>query len=299
MNVKNQTTLETHVASLKTETLREGSFGQVANGDCNLLSARSELTVRYFRKFPNWGDALNPYLLKRLLPTLEIFGTDESQTLSEDHLLAIGSVVHWSTPHSVIWGTGAIHSSLLLTHIPKLVLAVRGPLTQKMLLEQGINCPSIFGDPAGILPEFYSPASRRGHKYPLGVIPHYVDKNCIQVAKLREQGAKIIDVFSDIEYFVDELASCECIVSSSLHGLICADAYSVPSAWITLSDGVIGDGFKFQDYYLSKGCNVSPIPINGTKSIKLLIDKCRLHGRPINARLLKESLFDYISKLYF
>jgi hypothetical protein len=39
------------------------------------------------------------------------------------------------------------------------------------------------------------------------------------------------------------------VLSSSLHGLIAADALGVPNAWIGLSDALRGGDFKFRDYY--------------------------------------------------
>lgn len=43
--------------------------------------------------------------------------------------------------------------------------------------------------------------------------------------------------------------SCKCVLSSSLHGLIVADALGVPNRRIVLSDKIIGGDLKFDDYY--------------------------------------------------
>ena len=58
------------------------------------------------------------------------------------------------------------------------------------------------------------------------------------------------------------LASCECIISSSLHGLIIADSYCVPNKRVILTNRVSGDGFKFHDYYSSFGLTDKPIDLN-------------------------------------
>lgn len=45
------------------------------------------------------------------------------------------------------------------------------------------------------------------------------------------------------------MLSCKCILSSSLHGLIFADALGIPNRRIVLSDEIIGGDLKFDDYY--------------------------------------------------
>src|SRR5699024_7687362 len=53
-----------------------------------------------------------------------------------------------------------------------------------------------------------------------------------------------------IEEVVKQICSCEYILSTSLHGLIVAHAYSIPALW--LKKGYIDtDGFKFKDYFSS------------------------------------------------
>ena len=46
---------------------------------------------------------------------------------------------------------------------------------------------------------------------------------------------------------------CDFILSTSLHGVIIADTYSVPNIWCEFTYRVEENGLKFRDYYLSVG----------------------------------------------
>lgn len=53
-----------------------------------------------------------------------------------------------------------------------------------------------------------------------------------------------------MEKVVGEILACEYVLSTSLHGVIIAHAYKIPSLWIR--KGYIDtDGFKFHDYFTS------------------------------------------------
>lgn len=70
------------------------------------------------------------------------------------------------------------------------------------------------------------------------------------------EGVKIIDInrpYNDLNSFVDEILQCDYILSSSLHGLIIADAYKVPCVRLKIDKNPIAaseakDDFKFEDY---------------------------------------------------
>ena len=56
------------------------------------------------------------------------------------------------------------------------------------------------------------------------------------------------EMISEIEEFVNDVCRCEKIYSSSLHGIVCANAYGIPVERIKLGDKMIGGDFKFNDY---------------------------------------------------
>lgn len=62
----------------------------------------------------------------------------------------------------------------------------------------------------------------------------------------------LIDVRDpDIEKTCRTIASCEYIASMSLHGLIIADSYGVPSLW--LNEESISSAWKYFDYFTGVG----------------------------------------------
>jgi pyruvyltransferase len=108
----------------------------------------------------------------------------------------------------------------------------------------------------------------------LGIIPHFRDQGDRLLRRFQfKEDVRVIDILGDIEETVDAVASCEAIVSSSLHGLIMAHAYGVPAAWIQLGDRVKGDGFKFRDYLRSIGRNdTKPSRLSATTQTTELVE---------------------------
>ncbi|HBX9678667.1 TPA: hypothetical protein P7Z72_005360, partial [Klebsiella pneumoniae] len=79
---------------------------------------------------------------------------------------------------------------------------------------------------------------------------------------------KVIDLKTkDIEFVVDEIISCEYILSTSLHGVIVAQAYDIPTLWIKHND-INTDGIKFYDYFDSVGIK----PYDGFEDYESLIN---------------------------
>lgn len=194
----------------------------------------------------NFGDTLNPYLIQK------ITGSYPEYIERGKGILAIGSVIKWAKDNCYVWGSGTSRRPETLNPNANYV-AVRGPLTRGEILRNGGYCPKIFGDPALLLPKYYTPKTRKLHK--VGYIPHYQHRDVVFNGNV-----KVIDIMAvsntDIERFIDEVYECERIISSSLHGIIIANAYDIPARWVTISNAekqVHGDGTKFDDYFLGVG----------------------------------------------
>lgn len=190
-----------------------------------------------------------------------------------DNYLVIGSLIEdFSTPNSVIWGAGAIMGGdYPLRHKPKLVKAVRGELSRNYLLTNGVECPQIYGDPALLIPMIYN--KNVEPRYEIGMIPHVSELNNPVVAQLEKAGMKIIrfDDYDDWHTVIDQIRECRTIVSSSLHGLIISDAYSIPNVWIEISGNLLGGHFKFRDYFSGVGrTSVAPFQVTSQTSLTQL-----------------------------
>lgn len=200
----------------------------------------------------NWGDALNRYLLEKLSGKRVICARDVFVPLWQQRLVAIGSVLGYSNlSRSTVWGSGFISADSAPNGQPRSVAALRGPLSAAMLVNSGVSLPIVvpYGDPAILIRRVYDPEIKV--EFRCGIVKHYADDLGPVYERMgRREDVLLIDPYLDIESFVRSVRSCEFIASSSLHGLIAADAYEVPRVWIRSNQDVVGDGFKFVDYFL-------------------------------------------------
>lgn len=205
----------------------------------------------------NWGDDINYYFIQNITNKKIIIFSNSllSYLFFQTNYLCIGSTIQrLVNSKTIIWGSGVISDKAKLSVKPKKVLAVRGPLTRKYLLERNIECPEVYGDPALLLSKYYNPIVTK--KYKLGIIPHYADQDNIYLRdflKKNKDSVKYIDLvhYLDWHEIIDQICECEFIVSSSLHGIIISDSYKIPNYWIEFSKKVAGNGFKFFDYFAS------------------------------------------------
>jgi glycosyltransferase involved in cell wall biosynthesis len=205
------------------------------------------IRLKYFLRIKNVGDRITPDLLDTLFGLRTIYYPGGE----EPHLVATGSIISGATAHSHVWGAGLMFpqngiGSAATEHI----YAVRGKLTLAALREAGVTVGDIpLGDPAYLI-RHTALHRQRPKKYRLGVVPHYVDRRDSRIMRLlQEDGVADLNVHADPDEFLELMAHCETIASSSLHGLIFAEALGIPNLWLHLSDRVVGGGFKFRDWF--------------------------------------------------
>lgn len=206
----------------------------------------------------NWGDILSQFLLEyfsgKKLNKEDVFYFDDAAHMLDKNgkIVGIGSSMKYVRPDDYVWGTGCI-DEYHIGNKPRKIYSVRGPLTRNVLLKRGWDVPEIYGDPALLFPKIYNPKVEK--KYKIGLIPHCVDFYSLEGLKainhVESLGIKIINVTAGIYEFIDQIKECEYVISSSLHGLIAADAYQIPNHRVKISNLLLGGDFKYLDHYSS------------------------------------------------
>ncbi|GAA0533919.1 polysaccharide pyruvyl transferase family protein [Pigmentiphaga daeguensis] len=188
----------------------------------------------------------------------------DEQVKTPRRLLAIGSILHFAKDGDVIWGSGVNGKIPESTHqFKKLdVRAVRGPLTRKFLRERSIPVPEVYGDPALLLPILFPSRFQKTKKTrKLAVVPNLHDLNLIQ------HDESLISPLLPWHQVVDAIVGSELVVSTSLHGLIIAEAFGVPARYLRLSE--TESLFKFEDYYRGTGRSNIPYARTLQEAIKM------------------------------
>ena len=197
----------------------------------------------WWREVPNFGDALAPLLL-------EHFSDIKVQwdTISHSCIASIGSILEHIPPlwDGYVLGSGKLleFSRLHLHTKTATILAIRGPLSAR-----GIPGTFALGDPGILANELVGPQEKQ---WDLGILPHWQDNQL--VPRFRElikppYTYKVISPRDNPIEVLKQIGACHRIVTSSLHGMIAADAFGLPRR-VEECAKMKHDGglFKFIDY---------------------------------------------------
>lgn len=193
----------------------------------------------------NFGDWIGPCIVEQVTGR-PIIRSDSAH----DVLITSGSILNWATAGAIVWGAGLANRSDRVD--PRAdIRAVRGPISRDIAKYCGARCPEVYGDPGLLLPRFIP--KPYGKRFDIGIVPHFTDYGVVKQFFSRKHRVEVIDVLRPVPEVVADIAASSVIWSSSLHGLIVADAYGIPSRWVTFSQSVLGDGTKFHDHFLATG----------------------------------------------
>jgi len=181
---------------------------------------------------------------------------------------AVGSVYQFTRPGDVVWGPG-LHVTFRNQFIrydptPRnfTLVGVRGPRTEQWIKKDmpmlAPNAdPNVLpeslpkGDPGSLIPRLFpsvcDAATMITKKTKFCLMPHYSHyahlENYTQTMKL--PFALIPPNGRDWQAVVGDICHCEYLTSSSLHGIILAEAFGIPAVWIPSGE----NKFKYLDYY--------------------------------------------------
>lgn len=213
----------------------------------------------------NFGDELSPLVLS--------YVTGQRVQWAPAHraaIVSVGSILEYVNKRTRnqpwIWGTG-LREEPRATGIPEIamsdkVLAVRGPLSRQAL---GLNMDLPIGDPgvlAPVLGRFHG-LHRRGTLF----IPHFrtwatrSGQDLLTLAK--SAGYEIANPSLPPLEMIALIARADLVLSSSLHGVIVANALGIPAQLVSIpASGRNEPHFKYEDYFQSVGIRFSSIAAN-------------------------------------
>ena len=238
----------------------------------------------------NFGDAASPLLVSALsgdtvrhtetsdatlIATGSVFYTGEDIALSYKGVGRFGMYLALrrmlrsrKSPALDVWGTGFLRRSTMRPPYHRLrklhIHALRGKRTVAILKQLGFEVDEqsvVLGDTGLLYDRLISPSVvSKAKEYEIGLVPHNSDR-VVGESLYRAMVAmgihvRLIDVRQPPVEVIEAIASCQAILSSSLHGCIVADSLHIPNRHLVLSAfGYSWEDFilKFDDYYSAFG----------------------------------------------
>ena len=200
------------------------------------------------KKAENFGDYLSLKLVERIVEQPVTPAITKKEML-QHKLLAIGSILILANNGDVIFGTGmnGKRMDLSLYNFQHLdVRAVRGPLTRDFLIRNfNIDCPEVYGDPALLVPYVFPEFKKKKNpEYEYIVIPHYQEEYLFPKCLF----PNAVYPTESWDIVIKKILNSKFVISSSLHGLVIAEAFGIPARYLRLSDNE--PLYKYKDYYL-------------------------------------------------
>ena len=228
-------------------------------------SVKNHINLEWWNGKVNLGDYLAVVVCDWMLKRYNL--SFDKKTKKTIHLSTIGSIIGFGNYDAVIWGSGILGTGSISVLIKRRLFvkydirAVRGPITGDILLSCGYNVGSVYGDPAVLMPLIYK-GSKAKKIYKYSLIRHYISSDNKNINNCHE----ILIQTNDYKFFIDEILKSECVISSSLHGIILAEAYGVPA--IFLND-INNDEMKYFDWYFSTGRRTVKIAESIDEALKM------------------------------
>ncbi len=172
--------------------------------------------------------------------------------------IAVGSKLNQNPAnHGLIYGGGISNFEQPVgQHV---IRFIRGQISRHQILLAGNGCPPLYGEPAHVLPKFYSPILPQ--KFKIGIVLNTRNEWLLVKKKYAaDPEVNIINIQSgDIESIINQLLSCKSVLSNSLDGIALCHAYEIPVRQIIYSR-LLYKEIEFADYYSSlDGIHIEPV----------------------------------------
>lgn len=215
------------------------------------------------RNFSNFGDALNKDVMEFLSGDSVLWSP-----LDKADYISVGSVIdiaEKSDFSGLILGCGVRDESIKLSRLnTSNIKAVRGYLSANIV--NGDNSIA-YGDPGLLAREIYNPSKHiHGGKKPL-LIPHFNVLNSgdgrKKVKAIASEGWDVAFTNISAEAMAEKIYNASFVASSSLHGIIFADSFGIPSQLVDFGLSTNREPiFKYNDYYSVFGITASFAPVD-------------------------------------
>lgn len=234
---------------------------------------RDPIKLFWWRGAPNFGDAISPAIVSHVSGRPVVWAPRH-----EAELFSTGSVIDAaldlrnrpppdaSKALPWVWGSGALlpfePASNNATPTQVRIALVRGPLTALMLNWQARSV----GDPGLLVGHVTGVTRSRSPRYRAGLVLHHSQTVKPEVVNLlAARGVlSMTGATDDYRSIIEQIADCAVILSSSLHGLVFADALGIPNTWLVPDAIHRAARFKFHDYACAIGRVLDP-PADGPR----------------------------------
>lgn len=211
------------------------------------------MQLYYFKdRYGNFGDDLNPWLWRQLLPEV-------LQGPADELFVGIGTLLNHrlpAAPMKHVFGSGHGYGTKPVIDGQWRFHAVRGFETARAL---GLSRETVITDAAVLVRAVRGPRQERP-TLRVGFIPHCQSNRWFDWSSVcAELGFHHIDVGWDVERVMAEMSRCELLVCEAMHGAIVADALRIP--WVPVSCYEDISAFKWRDWLSTVELPYTPLQI--------------------------------------